>query len=142
MNATALNTGNLSDIEFVHIHTEGETNYSDRIQEFVFTSTVFHWCKPTSLRQQFKCTVCSRFSQRNSVPCSVKGVMPLDTALIQVSPPDQHGYCSLGVSVDIAKAATDVALKIIALAVNPKMPRSHGDGQIHISKIAAAVSRA
>ena len=45
---------------------------------------------------------------------------------------------SLGVSVDIAKAATDVALKIIAL-VNPKMPRSHGDGQIHISKIAAAV---
>jgi acyl-CoA hydrolase len=67
-----------------------------------------------------------------------KGRMPVDAAFIQVSPPDQHGFCSLGVSVDVAKAATDVAKKIIAL-VNPNMPRSHGDGQIHQSRFSAMV---
>jgi 4-hydroxybutyrate CoA-transferase len=63
---------------------------------------------------------------------------PIDTALIQVSPPDQHGYCSLGVSVDIARAACDMATKIIAL-VNPRMPRTIGDSMIHVSRITAAV---
>jgi acyl-CoA hydrolase len=67
-----------------------------------------------------------------------RGRMPVDTALIHVSPPDQHGFCSLGVSVDIAKSVTDIAKKIVAL-VNPKMPRSHGDGQIHCSRFSAAV---
>ena len=67
-----------------------------------------------------------------------KGVMPIDTCFIQVSLPDIHGFCSLGTSVDIAKAATDTSKKIIAL-VNPNMPRSHGDGQIHCSRFDAAV---
>lgn len=51
-----------------------------------------------------------------------------------MSPPDAHGFCSLGVSVDIAKAAVKYAKKIIA-QVNPLMPRTHGDGHIHISQI-------
>ena len=57
-------------------------------------------------------------------------LLELDTAVVQVSPPDQHGYCSLGVSVDIARAAVDNARLVIAL-VNPQMPRTHGDGMIH-----------
>ncbi|NAW50953.1 4-hydroxybutyrate CoA-transferase [Elizabethkingia argentiflava] len=61
-------------------------------------------------------------------------ILPLDVALITVSPPDKHGYCSLGTSVDIARSAVDTAKKVIAIA-NPKMPRTHGDGTIHISKI-------
>src|SRR5689334_21781691 len=52
-----------------------------------------------------------------------KNILPIDVALIQVSPPDKHGYCSLGTSVDIAKAATDTA-KIIIAQINPKMPRT------------------
>ena len=56
-----------------------------------------------------------------------KKILPIDVALIQVSPPDQHGFCSLGTSVDIAKAAVETATFIIA-QVNPKMPRTHGDG--------------
>jgi Acetyl-CoA hydrolase len=63
-----------------------------------------------------------------------KNVLPIDAALVQVSPPDQHGYCSLGTSVDIARAAVDTA-KLIIAQVNPKMPRTHGDGFLHISKI-------
>lgn len=63
-----------------------------------------------------------------------RNILSLDYALIHVSPPDAHGFCSLGVSVDIAKAAVKYAKKIIA-QVNPLMPRTHGDGHIHISQI-------
>ncbi len=62
------------------------------------------------------------------------GIYDLDVAIIHVSPPDRHGYCSLGASIDIARSAINNANKIIAL-VNPKMPRTHGDGLVHVSKI-------
>jgi len=67
-----------------------------------------------------------------------RNILPIDVALIQVSPPDSHGYCSLGTSVDIARAAVDVAKYVIA-QVNPFMPRTHGQGFVHISKINALV---
>ncbi len=62
------------------------------------------------------------------------GQLPLDVALIQVSPPDKHGYCSLGISVDIARAAVSTAKHIIA-QVNPNVPRTHGDSMIHTNRI-------
>ena len=65
-------------------------------------------------------------------------ILELDTAIVQVSPPDRHGYCSLGVSVDIARAAVDSAGQIIAL-VNPLMPRTHGDGMIHTDRFTKMV---
>ncbi len=58
------------------------------------------------------------------------GILPLDVALVHVSPPDGHGFCSLGVSVDVSRAAVQVARTVIA-QVNPRMPRSLGDGLIH-----------
>lgn len=67
-----------------------------------------------------------------------RNILPLDVAIIQVSPPDAHGYCSLGTSVDIARAAVDTAKHVIA-QVNPRMPRTHGDGFIHMDKIHAMV---
>lgn len=67
-----------------------------------------------------------------------KKILPLDAALVQVSPPDAHGFVSLGLSVDIARSAVNNAKKIIA-QVNPQMPRTHGDGMIHVSQIAALV---
>ena len=67
-----------------------------------------------------------------------KSILPIDVALIQVSPPDAHGYCSLGTSVDIARSAVDTA-KIVVAQVNPNMPRTHGDGFLHTSKIHALV---
>lgn len=63
-----------------------------------------------------------------------KDILPLDVALLQVSPPDMHGFCSLGTSVDVAKVAAETAKVIIAL-INPKMPRTHGDGFLHVNQI-------
>lgn len=65
-------------------------------------------------------------------------ILPLDVALVQVSPPDAHGYCSLGVSVDIARSAVNTAKHIIAL-FNPNVPRTHGDGLIHSSRFDSVV---
>ena len=67
-----------------------------------------------------------------------RNILPIDVALIHVSPPDLHGYCSLGTSVDVARAAVDTA-KLVIAQVNPKMPRTHGDGFLHVSKISALV---
>jgi len=67
-----------------------------------------------------------------------KNILPIDVAFIHVSPPDAHGFCSLGTSVDIARAAVDTA-KIIVAQVNPKMPRTHGDGFVHMNRINAMV---
>ncbi|HSW57287.1 MAG TPA: acetyl-CoA hydrolase/transferase C-terminal domain-containing protein, partial [Dehalococcoidales bacterium] len=69
-----------------------------------------------------------------------KKVIPIDVALIQTSLPDQHGYLSLGVSVDIVKAALQVAPLVVA-QVNSEMPRTHGDGYIHISEVDFIVPR-
>lgn len=66
------------------------------------------------------------------------GYLPLDVAIVQVSPPDNHGYCSLGTSVDAAWTAVRTAKKVIA-QVNPKMPRTLGDSPIHASKFSAMV---
>lgn len=65
-------------------------------------------------------------------------ILDIDVAIVQVSPPDVHGYCSLGLSIDIARSAVDNAKKIIAL-VNPRMPRTHGDGMIHTDRFAKLV---
>lgn len=67
-----------------------------------------------------------------------QGILPLDVALVHVSPPDKHGFCSLGVSVDVARSAVRNARRVIA-QVNPQMPRTLGDGQVHVSQFAALV---
>ena len=66
------------------------------------------------------------------------GRVPIDVALIQVTPPDEHGFCSLGVSVDIVKPAAECARLIIA-EVNPRMPRTLGDSFIAANAIDAMV---
>ena len=65
-------------------------------------------------------------------------ILGIDVALVQVSPPDAHGYCSLGVSVDIARSAVNTAEHVIAV-VNPNVPRTHGDGLIHSSRFDSIV---
>ncbi len=63
-----------------------------------------------------------------------RGRVPVDVALIQVSPPDEHGFVSLGVSVDIVKAAVEAAHVVLA-QLNPRMPRVHGDTFLHVDDI-------
>jgi 4-hydroxybutyrate CoA-transferase len=64
--------------------------------------------------------------------------LPLDVAFLQVSPPDAHGYCSLGPSVDVTRAAVEHARHIIAL-VNPHVPRVHGEGFAPLERITYAL---
>ena len=63
-----------------------------------------------------------------------RGILPLDVAMIHVSPPDEHGFCSLGIEVGLTKSAAEAA-KIIIAEINQKMPRTLGDSFIHVSKL-------
>ena len=63
-----------------------------------------------------------------------RGVLPIDVAIIHVSTPDEHGFCSLGVEVGLTKSAAESA-KIIIAEVNDKMPRTLGDSFIHVSRL-------
>lgn len=74
----------------------------------------------------------------SDIPDMMRTVLPVDVALVQVSEPDQHGYCTLGTSVDIARTAVNCAKFIIA-QVNPKIPRTHGDAMIHTDRFTAMV---
>ena len=67
-----------------------------------------------------------------------RNIIPLDVALVHVSLPDKHGYCSLGVSVDVASTAIKTAKHVIA-QVNPRMPRTLGDGIVKINSFDAVV---
>src|SRR5690606_3297716 len=67
-----------------------------------------------------------------------EGFLPIDVAIVQVSPPDAHGYCSLGTSIDAAATAASLA-KVVIAQINPRMPRTLGDSHLHISKITAAI---
>lgn len=62
------------------------------------------------------------------------GVLPVDVAMIHVSPPDEHGFCSLGVEVGLTKSAAESA-KVIIAEVNEQMPRTLGDSFIHVSRL-------
>ena len=67
------------------------------------------------------------------------GAVPLDVALVQVSPPDRHGLCTLGTSVDVARAAVDAARFVVA-EVNAQMPRTHGAGAVPLARFDAVVA--
>ncbi len=128
----------LNDVEFMHMHTEGNADYAKPEYSNSFRVNCFFVAGNTRpYINNFNIEYNPMFLSEIPVLFR-KNILPLDTALVQVSEPDIHGFCSLGISVDITKAATDVAKKTIAL-VNPNMPRSHGDGLIHFSKFHSAV---
>ena len=66
------------------------------------------------------------------------GQRPVDVCLLQLSPPDRHGYCSMGIHVDIQRAALESA-KVVIAEINPRMPRTFGDGNVHMSQIDSLV---
>lgn len=122
----------LRDVKIYHMHTEGPAPYTDDqyADSFLVNSFFMGANVRDSVNRGRTDFIPSFFSE---VPLMLRnGVIPIDVALIQVSPPDKHGYCSLGISIDTTKAAVDSAKRVIA-QINPKMPRTHGDGLLHIS---------
>lgn len=128
----------LSDVQIYHLHTEGPAPYAnpDYLKSFK-THSFFVGANVRSSVQTGAADYIPIFL--SEVPYLFNnGILSLDVALIQVSPPDKHGYCSMGVSVDASRAAVLHADTVIA-QLNPNMPRTHGDGIIHNSKISYAI---
>ncbi len=134
INAMTERANELRDVEIVHLHIDGEAPYADeKYLDSFHVNSLFIGPNLRSATQKGNASYIPVFL--SEVPLLFRRkILPLDVALIQVSPPDAHGYCSLGVSVDATKAAIDTA-RVILAQVNEQMPRTHGDGLIHISKI-------
>jgi 4-hydroxybutyrate CoA-transferase len=129
----------IRDVEITHLHTYGPTPYTDE-----------RWRGHFSLRALFvgeNVREAANAGRASYTPVFLSDVpalfapgepLAIDVALIQVSPPDSHGFCSLGPSVDVTRAAIDHACSVIAL-VNPNVPRTHGDSFVPVSRLDYAV---
>jgi acyl-CoA hydrolase/GNAT superfamily N-acetyltransferase len=122
------------DAEVIHIWTLGVAPYAEKKFSDNFRHTSFFIGKNTreSINQGLADYTPIFLSQLPDL--FYRKIIPIDVALIQTSPPDRHGYLSLGVSVDVVKAAVEVASLVIA-QVNSYMPRVHGDGFLPISDV-------
>lgn len=138
LNSLLARAGILRDVELVSISTYGHIDWD---RPAVLDSFYLN-----SLFVSGNVRAWANSSHGNYVPVFLseipglfrQGILPLDVAMVQVSPPDQHGYCTLGTSVDAALSAVHSAAVVIA-QVNPQMPRVLGDGIIHHSKFTAMV---
>jgi acyl-CoA hydrolase len=124
----------LTNVELVSITTFGDINFEDpEFSHSFFANSLFVSANArnvvNSIYGDYTPVFLSQIPQLFR-----RKILPLDVAIVQVSPPDEHGYCSLGTSVDIARSAVDEAKCVIA-QINPFMPRTHGDGFIHTSRI-------
>ncbi|MFY0483250.1 acetyl-CoA hydrolase/transferase family protein [Flavobacterium sp. PLA-1-15] len=132
--ALAERASELRDVEICHLHTEGEAPYANpelaesfHVNSFFIGKNVRHTLQAGngSYTPVFLSELPHLFRKK---------VLKIDVAFIHVSMPDKHGYCSLGVSVEATVAAIENAQYVIA-QVNPRMPRTFGDGIIHVSEI-------
>ncbi|UJH68482.1 acetyl-CoA hydrolase/transferase family protein [Allomuricauda sp. SCSIO 65647] len=128
----------LENVEIISIHTEGDAKYT---QEPYSNSFHLNSCFVGGNVRKSVNTMKADYIPifLSEIPRLFRSeYLPIDVAIVQVSVPDVHGYCSLGVSVDIALPAVRTAKKIIA-QINPYVPRTHGTGIVHIDEIECAV---
>ncbi|MBI4160915.1 MAG: GNAT family N-acetyltransferase [Acidobacteria bacterium] len=128
----------LSDTEVLHVLTLGDAPYSEPRYQDHFRHNAFF------IGQNVRDAVLEGYADYTPMFLSEipdlfrSGRVPVDIALIQVSPPDANGFCSLGISVDVVKAAAESARTVVA-EVNPRMPRTHGDSFLHVDRISFLV---
>jgi 4-hydroxybutyrate CoA-transferase len=128
----------LRDVELMHLHTHGDAVWA--AAEHAASFRVTNLFVGGNMRRSLD------GARVDYLPCFLSEIPALlrsgrrapDVALLHVSPPDAHGFCTLGTSVDVARAAVDTASLVIA-QINPHMPRVHGDGFVHVSQIHHAV---
>ncbi|MEG2527228.1 MAG: acetyl-CoA hydrolase/transferase C-terminal domain-containing protein [Mucinivorans sp.] len=126
--------GELHDVHIHHLHTEGPAPYGEAKYEGIFQSDQFF--VGSNLRKA------TQSGYADYIPIFLSetqklyrcGALPINVAMIQVSPPDKHGYVSLGTSVDATLAAVELADTVIAV-INKHVPRSFGDAMIKASLI-------
>ncbi len=123
----------LRNVELIHLHTSGEAAYAE--ERFAGHFRVANLFVGGNIRGRVD------GDRVDYLPCFLSEIPTLfrsrrrapDVAFIQVSPPDKHGLCTLGTSVDVARAALDVAKTVVA-QVNPRVPRVHGDGIVRFQE--------
>jgi acyl-CoA hydrolase len=128
----------LADVRLYHAHVSGNIPFADPSQKGRFLSTSL-FVGP-ALREPIE------EGRADFIPIFLAdiprlfttGVIPLDAAIIQLSVPDRHGICTLGTSVDIAKAAADSAPVLIA-EINDQMPRTHGNTAVRFGRLNAFI---
>ncbi|WP_411683217.1 acetyl-CoA hydrolase/transferase family protein [Clostridium thailandense] len=134
IDAMVENKESYENVELVHMVAMGKSEYAkEGMEKYFHVNSIFVGASTreaiASGRGDF--TTCFFYE----VPRLFKdGYMPVDVALIQVSKPDKHGYCSFGVSNDYTKPAAECA-KLLIAEVNENMPRTMGDSFIHVSDI-------
>ncbi|XP_067941816.1 4-hydroxybutyrate coenzyme A transferase-like [Watersipora subatra] len=129
---------NLRDVELLHLHLEGEAEWTNPEYNGILRSN--------NMFIGSNCRTAVNEGRGDFMPIFLsdipllfrRNIIKLDVALIQVTPPDKHGFCSLGGAVDCTRSALQNATYIIGL-VNPNMPRTFGDGFIHQSHFDALV---
>ncbi len=138
MASLVANAKGLNDIELVHILTLSNCSWANKEYQDLF--------KVNSLFIGAGVREAIAQGYADYTPCFLseipslfeEGILPLDVALVMVSPPDEYGYCSLGVSVDVVSSAVKSANYVIA-QINPNMPRTFGHSFIHIDDINEAI---
>jgi acyl-CoA hydrolase/RimJ/RimL family protein N-acetyltransferase len=136
--ALAQRSGELADTEILHIMTLGIAPYAEPKFADTFRHNAFF------IGPNVRAAVAE--GRADYTPVFLSEIprlfrsqrVPIDVALIQVSPPDSHGFCSYGVSVDVVKAAAESAALVVA-EVNPRVPRTLGDSFIHVDRIGLLV---
>lgn len=131
----------LADVTLYHLHTAGPAPFADPACRGRFFSVSLFTGEP--LRHAIE------EGRADFIPIFLSDIprlftsraIPLDVALVQLSPPDRHGYCTLGTSVDAALAAAQTARHIVA-EINERMPRTHGATVVHIDRVSAFVRTA
>jgi len=127
-------SGELKDVRLMSISSYGDNLFEHpRFQESFFINSLFVSANVRGIVNSSAGDYIPVFL--SEIPLLFRrGLLPIDVAFLHVSPPDKHGYCSLGVSVDVALAALQMAKHVVA-QVNQNMPRTHGDGLVHVSQI-------
>src|SRR5579862_4473992 len=126
----------LQDVTLYHLHTSGPAAFAEpRCTGHLRSVSLF---AGASLRRPIEEGLADFMPVfLSDIPALFEsGRIPLDVAILQLSPPDAHGYCSLGTSVDAAKAAAETA-RIIIAEINEQMPRTIGNNLVPLSRIAA-----
>ncbi|HUL44491.1 MAG TPA: acetyl-CoA hydrolase/transferase C-terminal domain-containing protein [Bacteroidota bacterium] len=138
VNAMCARAQDLENVEVIHLLTVGKSPYSAPNMEGHFRhNALFIGRNVREAVNDGRADFTPIFL--SEVPgLFYRGILPIDVALVHVTPPDEHGYCSFGVGVECTKPATEVA-KVIIAQVNPRMPRTLGDCFIHVDKLTCCV---
>ncbi len=129
----------LEAVQLYHLHTSGPAPFADRGREREFRSvSLFTGAPLRAAVGENRADFIPIFL--SDIPgLFLSGNVPLDVAMLQLSPPDRHGMCSLGTSCDAAKAAAETARLVIA-EINEQMPRTHGNNMVPFERIHAFVA--